>query len=77
MSHFRSLPGCAPTDPRHVPVPLVDAEDDEDYVTTESDYSEEEQEDPNDYCRGCTIVQRLPLDLFVPFRRRVSSSRNW
>lgn len=32
----------------------VDDEDgeDDDYVTTESDISEEEQEDPKDYCRG-------------------------
>lgn len=49
MSRTRSLPGSAPADPRHVSVD----EDDEDYVTTESDLSEEEQEDPNDYCRGC------------------------
>lgn len=47
----KSLPGSAPADPRHVSVSSVD-EDDEDYVTTESDLSEEEQEDPNDYCRG-------------------------
>ena len=48
-----SLPGSAPADPRHVSVP--DAEEDDDYVTTESDFSEEEQEDPSDYCRGCII----------------------
>jgi len=43
-----------PADPRHVSVSSIDeAEEDDDYVTTESDISEEEQEDPNDYCRGC------------------------
>ena len=51
VTYSCSLLGSTPADPRHVSASSVD-EDDEDYVTTESDFSEEEQEDPSDYCRG-------------------------
>ncbi|XP_065909151.1 SRSF protein kinase 3-like [Dysidea avara] len=49
----KSLPNSAPV-PRHVSVSSNDdLGDDDEYDTTESDFSdEEEQEDPVDYCRG-------------------------
>jgi len=51
---FQNLPNSEPV-PRHVSVSSNDdrVDDDDEYATTESDFSdEEEQEDPSDYCRG-------------------------